>query len=89
MKFSILRTKVLLTLVMMLCSVVFIGTIHAQSGTSTLNGTITDQAGAAVPGASVRLVNPITGFNRTVTTNEQGVYSFPSIPPATYQIEVV
>ncbi|MCU1289398.1 MAG: Cna protein B-type domain protein [Acidobacteria bacterium] len=89
MKFSILRTKVLLTLVMMLCSVVFIGTIYAQSGTSTLNGTITDQAGAAVPGASVRLVNPITGFNRTVTTNEQGVYSFPSIPPATYQIEVV
>jgi hypothetical protein len=88
MRFSILKTKVFLTLLTILVSAIFVGTINAQSGTSTINGTVTDQAGAAVPGATVRLTNPATGFNRTTTSNEQGVYSFPSIPPDTYRIEV-
>lgn len=88
MRFSTLKTKVLPVLVMMLVSAIFTESVNAQSGTSTVNGTITDQAGAAVPGATVRLINPTTGFNRTITANEQGIYSFPAIPPDTYRIEV-
>ncbi len=60
----------------------------AQSGTTTINGVITDQNGAAVPGASVKLTNPATGFNRTVTTNNDGAYAFSSIVPGTYVLEV-
>ncbi len=64
------------------------GFVNAQSGTSTITGTVLDQQGAAVPGATVRITNPATNFTRTVTTSDEGSYSFPSIPPATYRLEV-
>ena len=65
-----------------------IGEISAQSGTSSIRGTVTDQNGAVVAGATIKLSNPATGFNRTTVSDSDGKYSFPSIPPATYRIEV-
>ncbi len=88
MNIKILKKGISLTLWIMLISAFLVGDVNAQSGTSKVNGTITDQTGALVPGATVKLLNPETGFNRTTTTNEQGIYSFPAIPPATYRIEV-
>ncbi len=64
------------------------GNAMAQSGTTGINGTVSDQNGAAVPGATVTLVNPETGFRRTVMSAEDGRYSFPGIAPATYRLEV-
>src|SRR5437868_5911338 len=88
MKFSIVKTKVFLFLVMMLFSVLFVSSIDAQSGTSGIRGTVVDQNGAAVPGATVKLTNPATGFNRSATTDTDGKFNFASIPPSTYKIEV-
>ncbi len=88
MKFSIIKTKVFLFLVTMLFSVLFVSSINAQSGTTGISGTVTDQNGAVVPGATVKLTNAATGFNRSVTTNTDGKFNFASIPPATYRIEV-
>ncbi len=62
--------------------------IYAQSGTTGIKGAVKDQQGAAVPGATVLLTNPNTGFSRTVTTTDDGIYTFPGIAPGTYQIEV-
>ncbi len=62
--------------------------INAQSGTTRISGTITDASGAIVPGASVTVRNPSKGFNRTIITSDDGRYSFPTLPPATYLIEV-
>jgi len=69
-------------------TIVFVANIAAQIGTSSISGTVTDQNGAVVPGATITLSNPATGFNRTDTSGENGKYSFPGIPPATYRIEV-
>jgi Carboxypeptidase regulatory-like domain/TonB dependent receptor len=88
MSFNNLRTRGFLTLLTLAIFVFFVGNINAQSGTSNVIGTITDQSGAAVPGATVKLINSSTGFNRIVTTNDQGIYNFPTIPPATYRLEV-
>ncbi|MEZ5345427.1 MAG: TonB-dependent receptor [Pyrinomonadaceae bacterium] len=60
----------------------------AQSGTSSISGVVTDQTGAAVPGATVTISNTATGFTRNTTTSNDGSYSFPGIPPATYKLEV-
>jgi hypothetical protein len=49
---------------------------------------VTDAQGKVVSGATVTLTNPAKNFSRTQTTNESGSYSFNSIPPDTYVIEV-
>ncbi len=88
MKFSIVKTKVILFLTAMLFSFFLVSSINAQSGTTGISGTVTDQNGAAVPGATVNLTNPATGFNRSVVTGDDGKFSFPGIPPSTYRVEV-
>jgi len=79
------------TLAFLTVAVLFLfvaGSALGQAGTSSVSGTITDQNSAAVPGATVRLSNPDTGFSRSATTSADGKYSFPGIPPATYRVEV-
>jgi len=88
MSFSIFRSKALFTLMTLVFSTVLVSNVFAQSGTSSVSGTVTDQTGAAVPGASVTIKNPSTGFSRTVVSKNDGGYNFPGIKPATYALEV-
>ena len=61
---------------------------HAQSGNAgILRGTVTDPAGAVVPGATVHLRNAVSGLNRTTSTDSAGQFSFPNIPFNLYTIE--
>lgn len=59
---------------------------QAEIGGATLNGTITDPSGAAVPNAKVTAVNPATGFTRTTETNEAGLFSFSRLPVGRYDL---
>ncbi|MEZ5307301.1 MAG: TonB-dependent receptor [Pyrinomonadaceae bacterium] len=88
MNFSILKSKMFLAMLTALFAVSFAGSIFAQSGTATVVGSITDQTGAGVPGATVTISNPSTGFKRTATSDSQGNYTFPGIPNGTYRLEV-
>src|SRR5215218_754516 len=60
----------------------------AQTGRSTVRGTVRDQQGNVVTGASVTLADAAKNFTRTQTTNEEGGYTFAAVPPGTYRIEV-
>jgi hypothetical protein len=61
----------------------------AQSGpTGSLSGTITDQAGAVVPNATVTLTNVATGATRTTTTNAEGFYKAPVLEVGVFKITV-
>ncbi len=60
-------------------------TLLAQ-GTSQLNGTVSDPAGAVVPGVALELTNSSTGVRREVTTDATGSYTFAQIVPGTYQL---
>lgn len=62
--------------------------IYAQTETARVQGTVTDAAGAAVPGATIRATALAT--NRTVEaqTNEDGAYSILTLQPGQYRIEV-
>jgi hypothetical protein len=62
--------------------------VFAQSGTTSLRGTVTDPSQAAVSGAKVTLANPERGFTRTVTTGDSGSYEFLQLQPGTYQLTV-
>src|SRR5947209_2786155 len=60
----------------------------AQSGTTSLRGTVTDPSLAAVPGATVTLASPDRGFTRTVQTGNSGGYEFLQLQPGSYQLTV-
>jgi hypothetical protein len=62
--------------------------LAAQSATSSLRGTITDQKGAVVQGATVTLSNSATGYLRTTKSGADGVYQFLEVPPAAYNLTV-
>lgn len=67
----------------------FCGSAFGQAqGTSSIRGTIKDQTGAVVAGASVTLTNPETGFTRTNTSNDSGQFAFEGIQPGVYQVAV-
>lgn len=58
------------------------------ANTGTVAGTVTDQKGAAVPNASVQLLNTGTNEARTQTTNDTGYYTFVSVPPGSYKVTI-
>ncbi len=60
--------------------------VRAQSATATLSGTVEDQNGAAVPGVEITVMNPSTALERQVTTNDQGSYTVPLLPPGKYVV---
>jgi hypothetical protein len=66
---------------------IFAISVLAQ-GTSSVRGTITDPKGEAVAGAIVTIKSETKNFSRTYTTNSEGAYNFPAIPPDVYKIEV-
>lgn len=80
-RLSSLMTSVIFMVATGLC-------VIAQTGTSTVTGTVTDPQGRALPGATVVLANPAKSFTRTQTTNESGAFTFNAIPPDTYTLEV-
>jgi hypothetical protein len=53
-----------------------------------ISGLVTDPSGAAVTGAGVTITNKATGATRNVTTNSEGLYSFPSLGPGIYELKV-
>ena len=54
--------------------------LYAQVGsTATITGTITDNAGATVPSATVTVTNTSTGISSKATTNGRGFFTFPQI----------
>ena len=61
---------------------------YAQVITGDLVGTVSDNTGAVIPGATITVVNVGTQAKRTVTSNEQGEYSFALLPPGDYTLDV-
>jgi hypothetical protein len=58
------------------------------AGRGSLSGLVTDSSGAAVPSASVTLTNTATGVAIKSQTSSSGLYSFISLIPGTYQLQV-
>ena len=62
--------------------------ISGQTSLGRISGTITDQAGAAIPNATVTVSNPATNFSRTATTDDSGYYTVTNIPVGDYSVMV-
>ncbi len=81
-----LKIKIFLLLIVL--SVLFKTNAFAQTGTTSITGTVFDQQKQAIVGAAVKLLNTEKGFSRTVTANLNGAFIFPGIQPGVYCLEV-
>ena len=60
----------------------------AAQDTGTVSGTIVDQSGQVLPGATVTLVNEATGGTRTLVSDERGDFGFRAVQPGAYTVIV-
>ena len=64
--------------------------IHAQAlGTGTIQGTVQDQSGAVVSGATVTATNIGTNEKAVEKTSSSGAYTLPNLQPGDYRVDVV
>jgi len=62
--------------------------LHAQTFYGSIVGTVTDNTGAVVPGATITITNLGTGESRADKTNFSGDYEFVNLVPALYKVDV-
>jgi hypothetical protein len=58
----------------------------AQETTGDITGTVVSQDGQPLPGVTVTIIDPARGFERSVSSNREGVFRLPALPPAHYEL---
>src|ERR1700738_4635708 len=72
----------------MVCLIVTATSSLAQSDTSSISGTVTDTSGALVPNAQITIHNNATLSDRTIESNENGVFTLTNLPSGDYSVHV-
>ncbi len=74
----------------LLCLAVLICSLHGsgQQTLGSLNGTVVDTSGAAVPGATVTVSDSAINYSTTTTTQSTGFYQVFNLPIGTYSVKV-
>jgi len=72
------------------CTTFLTGSIAAQSvgNSGSINGSVVDPTGAAVPNAAVEIRNLVSGFDRSATTDNAGTFAFTNVPFNPYHLTV-
>jgi hypothetical protein len=85
---SFIKNSAPLLILLILCSTLS-APVSGQTPTATLNGTILDEKGAVVVRARVAVVNTSTSLQREVTTNDEGYFTVPLLPPGNYRLSAL
>jgi iron complex outermembrane receptor protein len=77
------------TLAGVMSALLFLAAPHAmaQSGTGAIAGIVRDASGSATPGATIRVVNEVTGAALEAVSGEQGAFRVEPLAPGRYRIE--
>jgi hypothetical protein len=82
------RLCVFVACVVLIGSVMAEQRVEAQVVNAELSGSVVDQSGAVLPGATITASGTQTGVTRVVTTDERGRYVLLALPPGSYEIKV-
>src|ERR1041385_3411640 len=63
--------------------------VYGQGATATLSGVVTDQTGAVVPGVNIAVISIAQGFQRTTTTNDEGIFIYGGVLQAHRFLRVI
>ncbi|HWZ99174.1 MAG TPA: carboxypeptidase-like regulatory domain-containing protein [Candidatus Dormibacteraeota bacterium] len=77
-----------LSVFILFCLTVFAVFTPAQSGTTSIRGTVTDNSGGVIANAKVTLSSTTLAVAREVMTTTTGAYDFLALQPGLYQIKV-
>jgi len=90
MKSSLPKLRSLLSLLaasLFITAAAFTGVAFTQSATATLSGTVVDEQGAVIPGVNIIVTDAAKAVQRQVTTNSDGYFTLPQLPPSRYIIK--
>lgn len=83
------RTVHLFAMVVSMLVVLFLPvSLRAQEARGKITGTVTDANKAAVPGATVNIIDAGRGTTNALTTNDGGLFQAPYLLPGMYQVVV-
>jgi hypothetical protein len=82
------RVSVFHLIILFVLPLCLVASLHAQSTTGTIAGTVTDIQNAAIPNANITITNTETGIARTITSDAGGRYQVTALIPGVYTIEV-
>ena len=74
--------------IVLLCLLAVPGIVNAQSNSGSISGTVVDPSAAVVANASIEIHNPVSGFDRTTTTDSSGNFAFSNLPFNPYHMSV-
>lgn len=81
-----MRLRVFFRLCLIVMFAVVVG--NTQSGTGTISGIVLDAAGKIIPATDIRIINDATGVVSSTSTNDEGIYALPDLPPGAYRVQV-
>ena len=80
--------RVLRNLSMAAVTLILTSALAWAQATAELNGRVTDESGAVLPGVTVTATQTDTGFTRSVVTDGTGAWVMPNVPTGPYRLEV-
>jgi hypothetical protein len=75
-------------IVIALIAALLVSVPAAGQNTGSLSGTIVDNSGQVVPGATITLINERTADARTMPSGARGEFAFHAVPPGSYTVKV-
>ena len=60
--------------------------VHGQTGGGSLTGSALDISGAVMKNVTVHIANPVSGYDRTAQTDDQGRFTFTNLPANNYHV---
>ena len=76
----------MLALTAALCTLLLCVPAFSQSGAGTIQGTVFDQTGAAIAGATVTVIDAARGISRPFTADSAGAYVALDLTPGSYTV---
>src|SRR5260370_4438183 len=82
------RRNFIVSVIALMVALLVVSGALAQTGTTSVRGTVTDPHGASVPDATLTLTSSEIGVTITTKTDKEGTYQFLEIRPATYSLTI-
>src|SRR2546423_9320533 len=62
--------------------------LFGQTGLGSISGSVNDPSNAAIPNATIKIVQTSTNTVRELTSNATGLFTAPSLVPSRYNVTI-